>query len=298
MPRLLLLLLCTFGGSLPSLGLDREAGCEPVQVLADVEVNEGKFSLADLLSSATCPELRRLASLVPLGQAPLPGSSRVFTGEQIRERFESGLPARDRDKGKEKAKDKVRTHAWARPLPDRITVRLAGERASCAELAESIGESSSSGLPTPAVQNSPKPGLQDSPPAASCGAGGRIRRQAPLAVSKTRWNASRNALEITAHCVQPSDCTPFLVSTPLDSVPAGLANRAPTGLPIPTQKTSLVVPGQRMTLLWDQDGIQMLLRVVCMDRGDAGEIVRARVQPGDRVLRATVVDARTLRVQL
>ena len=289
-----LLLVFALGCSLPCFGLDRESGCGRIPVLADIEVHAGKFSLADLLSPAACPEQRQLASLISLGGAPLPGSVRVFTGEEIRDRFESGLRSKTKEKNKAN-KDKTKANAkgadqrWKLQLPDRITVRRVGGHASCSDIVESISGSSDS------LQASASAGsVRD----ANCGAAGRIRRDAGLAVARTRWNASRGTLEITARCLQPTDCNPFLVTEPLDSMPQSLAQQPKSGLLRASPKTSTVMPGQRMTLLWDQDGIQMILRVISLDRGNSGEVVRARVQPGDRVLRATVVDAATLRMQL
>jgi hypothetical protein len=292
MSRTPLLLVFALGCSLPCFGLDRESGCGRIPVLADIEVHEGKFSLADLLSPAACPEQRQLASLISLGWAPLPGSVRVFTGEEIRDRFESGLRSKTKEKNnkdKNKANAKDADQRWKLQLPDRITVRRAGGLASCSDIVESISGSSDS------LQASASAGSVSD---ANCGAAGRIRRDAALAVARTRWNASRGTLEITARCLQPTDCNPFLVSGPLDSMPQGLAQQPKSGLLRASSKTSMVMPGQRMTLLWDQDGIQMILRVISLDRGNSGEVVRARVQPGDRVLRATVVDAATLRMHL
>jgi flagella basal body P-ring formation protein FlgA len=49
-----------------------------------------------------------------------------------------------------------------------------------------------------------------------------------------------------------------------------------------------------MTLIWDQDGIRLLARVICLDPGEAGQVVRARLTHG-RVVRAVVVSAGMLR---
>jgi hypothetical protein len=54
-------------------------------VRADVEVDGGLYSLADLLDRSTCPALLQAAASIPLGRAPLAGSDRVMTGDQVRE---------------------------------------------------------------------------------------------------------------------------------------------------------------------------------------------------------------------
>jgi hypothetical protein len=278
----LLLLGCALGFSLLCPSSNGEAGCGRVVVQANVEVNDGEFSLADVLAPGVCSELRRVVALVPMGRAPLPGSARVFTGEEVRARFENELPL----------KDETASARWTFQVPDRITVRRFGARASCAEISGLIAGASSFSL-MDAVAGSFLP-------AQSCGAaGGGILQDAAFAVAKTRWNPRQRIMEITARCLQPRDCTPFLVSERMDPSREALpeaAKRIRTG-PSPLTKITMVRPGQKMTLLWDQDGIQVLLRVICLDRGDLGETVRARVQPGDRVLRATVVSAETLRMQ-
>ena len=57
----------------------------------------------------------------------------------------------------------------------------------------------------------------------------------------------------------------------------------------------LVRPGETVTLLWDQDGIRLLVPAVCLDRGEAGEPVRARIVRSGRMIRAIVESAGTLR---
>src|SRR5882672_7694854 len=50
--------------------------CSRTQVVAEVGVDAGDLSLADLLSNDSCAEIRRAASKIYLGKAPLPGSAR------------------------------------------------------------------------------------------------------------------------------------------------------------------------------------------------------------------------------
>lgn len=70
------------------------------------------------------------------------------------------------------------------------------------------------------------------------------------------------------------------------SVPASAA-------PVPER---VVRPGQTVTLIWDQDGIRVQVRALCLDMGANGSQVRARILQSGMVVRATVVGAGSLRV--
>jgi hypothetical protein len=282
-----LLLACLLCLSLPSHGLDGKSASAECAVQAGVEVNDGEFSLADLLPPDICPGFRHLAARLLLGRSPLPGSTRVFSGEEIRTLIKKSLSL-----GSETTNEPPRVR-----VPERITVRRSGARLSCTEILGSITQASS--LETPAAISA-----GSLAPDADCGASGRIRQDAPIVVAKRLWNPAQGIWEITARCLQPQDCVPFLLRTrgnPLraDSPPGATVNKNSAGTKqSPLLGTSMVRPGQSMTLLWDQDGIQVILHVTCLDRGGLGETVRARLQHGDRVLRATVMNAETLRMQL
>ncbi len=56
-----------------------------------------------------------------------------------------------------------------------------------------------------------------------------------------------------------------------------------------------VRPGQTATLVWDGGGIRVAVPVTCLDRGSAGESVRARIVPSGTIVRAVVVQAGVLR---
>jgi Chaperone for flagella basal body P-ring formation len=264
----LLFFACVIGFALRACGSQSDPACGKVTMLARVEVQEGDFSLADLLPPGACQSLLTLAAASPLGHAPLPGSPRVLAGEEIRALLNQTLAPMRRE-------GIVPPHVI---VPERITVQASGPRASCDDLAGYFARYWR--------------------PDANCGAAGRIRQDAPVAITKTHWSPAHGAWEITARCLRPKDCVPFLISgrSTLPPTFAGIPGGAPTKQP-PTSE-ALVRPGQKMTLLWDQGGIQLILRVTCMDPGTLGQTVRARVQDGDRVLRATVMSAQTLRVQL
>jgi Chaperone for flagella basal body P-ring formation len=65
-----------------------ETGCATVTVLAHATVPGGEWSLADILAPDACAQLRQAASSIRLGLAPLPGSPRILTGENIRNLLE------------------------------------------------------------------------------------------------------------------------------------------------------------------------------------------------------------------
>jgi hypothetical protein len=63
----------------------------------------------------------------------------------------------------------------------------------------------------------------------------------------------------------------------------------------PASVPPLVRPGQPAMLVWDGDGIRVVVPVTCLDRGAPGESVRARITPSGTVVRAVVIEAGVLR---
>jgi flagella basal body P-ring formation protein FlgA len=57
----------------------------------------------------------------------------------------------------------------------------------------------------------------------------------------------------------------------------------------------LVRRGETVTLLWDENGIRLVVPAICLDPGAEGQKVRARVARGGRLVRAIVVSAGKLR---
>jgi Chaperone for flagella basal body P-ring formation len=280
----LFIFVCVLTMSLPARGSDGESACARVVLPASIEVQDGEFSLAELLPPDACPALRRLAARMPLGHTPLPGSPRIFNGQEIRILLDKRLPL-----GAEVSQKNISFQ-----IPERIKVSRAGARASCFDLAGSIAEAS---LSTRMGSLTGKNLVRDS----NCGAAGRIRQDVPIAIAKTVWNPALTSLEITARCLDPKDCVPFLVSARASSLEAdalSLAKLRTKSHSYHSTEPPIVRPGQSMTLLWDQDGIQITLHVTCLDRGGLGETVRARLKHGDRILRAKVMNAETLRMQL
>lgn len=298
-----------------------------VTVRASVEVS-GEFSLADLLGSGSCLALRRAAAQVALGSAPVTGSVRVLVGNQVRALAQKVAAGLGQDAGE------LVTFV----VPERITVRRAGARASCADIARSIpGTSTSTSTSTAAGP-------------ADCGAADRIPHDASLEFSPPAWDPALRSWQLYARCVHPADCVPFLVrlrgrageadareekekgiaagaarnpmvprspmvgskfarskfarstmprSTMARSTMARLAAASSplSGLnpPGPAGAGALVRPGQAVTLLWDQDGIRLVIPAVALDPGAPGEPVRARIVRGGRLVRAVVVSAGMVR---
>ena len=251
---------------------------------ATVEV-AGEFSLADLLGSGTCSKLRRAAATVRLGSAPVAGSVRVLAGSEVRmilQKLADGLG--------------LDALEFASIVPERIRVRRAGTRASCADIARKI----------PAA----------SPGTADCGAADRVSEDASLEFSRPDWDPALRSWQLYARCVHPADCVPFLVRLPgrdageqerVEAETGTAAGKARSTIarlaadsldqvaPGPARARALVRPGQAVTLLWDQDGIRLVIPAVALDPGAPGESVRARIVRGGRLVRAVVVSAGMLR---
>jgi Chaperone for flagella basal body P-ring formation len=290
--------------------------CGRVVVESSVEVAGPEFALSDLLAPHSCPALVQAAARVHLGAAPLTGSERVLEGERVRAALmqlgasagiESESPSQSQSQSR--SQPQVQTQFWT--VPERITVRRAGQRASCADLSERIRAL----LPAAAARALSGRDV-------ACGATARLAQSAPLAVLKTAWNPGLDSWEIWARCVRPADCVPFLVrvragdggpqkaqATPplpaalraalpaagLGSDGVGADSSRESAVAGPGAERPLVRPGQTATLVWDQDGIRLVIPVVCLDPGGPGEAVRARILRGGRVVRAIVVNETELR---
>lgn len=265
-----------------------QQACGPVAVRADVEVPGGELSLADLLAAGACPKLVQAASRVHLGRAPLVGSVRVLEGNTVLGLFRQ---LQTDGVGRALALESI-------DVPRRVSVRRSGRRASCADIELQIRDPRFSGPP--------------GAPALDCGGAGRIRQDAPLEFGRAFWDPASESWEVTARCVQAADCVPFLVraagrdshveSAGRPDVGASTGLRAEESEPHSDRAahcantgTPLVRPGQTVTLVWDESGIRLVARAVCLDRALQGQSVRARILRGGRVVRAVAVSAGTLR---
>jgi hypothetical protein len=295
--------------SLPCAG---QPACARLSVLASAVVPEGKLSLADLLRDGDegCSQLRMAAARMILGNAPPPGAVRVLEGEEVR-----GLL--------QKLSWALQRSALESSLPRRIVVRRAGNLASCAEIRKAVTRALSQGSPSAASEpEARKPASEQRLlPDMDCGAATRIAAGSALEVTKISWDAGLRSWEILVRCLRRSDCVPFLIRVPQTDAEGRRdvfsASTIPAASPFPTpasrstllllQKATnlpstavpaLVRPGQAITLVWERAGIRLSLPVICLDRGGAGQWVRARTRNGSRILRAEVMSDELLRASL
>ena len=248
-----------------------QASCR-VTVEAQVEVAPGKLSLADLLSPDTCKEVVRAAAAIDLGRAPLAGSIRVLAGDEVRAHLEGLI---------------LKMLLPEVFVPERISIRRAGPRASCADLGARLLASAEI---VPSMPSAAHP--------IECGAGGRVAQQTPLRLTKAVWDPAHRSWDVSARCIRSADCVPFLLRVPGSGALAerALASAAASkGEPLALLEKPVVRPGETVTLLWDQDGIRLTVPAVCLDAGAAGQRVRARIGSGGRTLPAIVLRAGMLR---
>jgi len=302
----LLLLIVVWSAFLAAISTSAsgQQKCGPVTVLANADVPAGEFTLADLLAPGACPAFLHAAARVRLGSAPLTGSVRVLEDDQIRGLFQ------------------MIGHSTAEAIriPQRISVRRAGARATCTDIGEQIFANHRA---RPPVLNSRMDAAAAkstgvfAPSATDCGAAGRILLNAPLELTRTVWDPRLGSWDVSARCTHTEDCVPFMVRMqrrefeagevtpgalharsitkpslrsfdPLSVAPLNLTGGDPDVKP-------LVRPGETVTLLWDQDGIRLVVPAVCLDRGAQGQQVRARILRSGRIVPAVVVRAGSLR---
>ena len=284
-----------------ALGQPACSAAADVSVAASVQVAGEEISLADLLGPTACPTLRRAAAGIRIGGAPLPGSVRVLGREDARALFAELYRRTGNGAG-----------AWTTlTVPERIVIRRTGRLASCPEIAAQVLASLPSGAPpTPSILE-PQPDVEPFSVHENdidCGAEARIAENAPLEATRTVWNPALASWEISARCVHPSDCVPFLVRVHVGGAPAAAVRQRridgiaigqiaeASGKPgrVSTQlsgEKAIVRPGQRVRLVWEQDGIRVVIPAISLDGGGLGEDVRARLSPSGHVVHATVASA-------
>lgn len=164
-----------------------------------------------------------------------------------------------------------------------------GEVKSCGAIAGFIaGEDEPHGGPSQPYR------LQD----LNCAAASGVPERAALALTRSNWNPALKRWEFVLRCVESSDCVPFLVWTD------GEAKKSIADLQsLPAQESVtirivLVRAGQSAMLTWDQGGIRVVLPVTCLDAGSLGQTVRVRLMSGRKIMRAEVVGAAAVRLNL
>lgn len=255
-------------------------------VKSNVEVASGSaLVVSDLLAPAACPGLAAQAARVSWGRAPLAGSRRVIAGEDVRRMLEK---IRGSD-------PQLREQGLIFDVPERVVVRSAGRRASCSDLSARLTASSSGN-----ARNRGE-GVGE----ATCGAADRVTREAQIETLRKSWDPLLASWNVVARCRRPEECVPFLVRVPgpADSpelvLPTSPLKPKPglSGPPaaLRSSRDLAVRPGQRATLVWEENGLRLEIPVVCLDGGAKGERVRARVGHSGRTLRAIVMESGRLR---
>jgi hypothetical protein len=128
-----------------------------------------------------------------------------------------------------------------------------------------------------------------------------------LAVKRVRKDLFFHTMELTLSCVPKEACLPFLVSLPdvttlqllqggntVRREPQPSAHSLGVSEALRQKKArpaAVVVPGQILTLVWEQASLQLTRKVICLDRGDVGDEVRTRPVGVGHVVRARVIDA-------
>src|SRR5579862_6010827 len=264
--------------SCASPGYAAEDRCRELLFRERVDVAGGGLTLEDLLAE-TCPRLRAMAGHVSLGQAPRLGSVRALAGEEIRARV-AALVRRDE-----------LPEGLVVDVPRRILVERRASVKSCAEVARSIVRRPSDPLPG---------GIADGD--FGCATAG-VPRAASLEVTKTAWDPLLERWQFALRCRNTEDCLPFLVwasSSRLSSDAFGTVSAAKvrstgwvSGAVAPKGR-DLIKPGQRALLRWEQAGIRVVLPVICLKGGAAGEQVRVRLESSGEIMRAEILGDGTL----
>jgi len=262
------------------------------------EVGRQGFFFADLLASSVCPEIRRVAVGMRLGASPAAGSVRVLSAEVIRSQW---IELQSRA-GEAAASWRISN------IPARIVIRRAGPRASCRELAARVGFEPLADPPSGASEAA----AQSAEPETTeleCGAEGRIPRDAAVEAVAEFWDAALARWQISARCVRSEDCVPFLIQTKMQASAADSA--APVAGPAqpsifppshalqPTKadrasSQPMVHRGQNVTLLWERNGIRVVVPAVCLAPGNSGDLVDARIVSSGVTVRASVVSQQIL----
>ena len=123
-------------------------------------------------------------------------------------------------------------------------------------------------------------------------------------LTKVFFDRTLHSWEFLLRCANPRDCVPFLVRWPQtagDPLPrdsAALVKASPAAINSQASQHFLLREGATVTLLWDQDGIRVVLPAICLEKGNIGDSIRVRIKSGTRVLRAEIVNESLLRAIL
>ncbi len=242
--------------SIPVSAAPAEA-CQ-IRISPSHEIQGDTFSLADLLQRDTCPSLLRATENVYLGKVPRNGVTRVLDGTEVRQRLQTV------------DMNQVNFRIQSLQVPERILVTRGANERSCADLAEEL-------LSISRMKSLQRP--------VDCGLGA-VHENTRLEIVKKTWDPSSRAWEFAVRCAAARDCVPFLVRVPAEDqhdevVP--LVERHPFIGPS-------VHVGQKTEVLWDDNGLRLVLRGTALDAGSNGDSIRVRLKAG-RVVYANITSS-------
>jgi hypothetical protein len=225
----------------------------------DVHVTGTTVRLADLLPPNARNDLRKVSSVIELGQAPQPGSTRVYDGFRIAEIL--------------KAHPEIARRVT---IPDRILIR----RSTYAITATAVHDAVSNYL-TETGQRTDLSDLVLQP----AGGMASLEPNPTLQVRKVNWDSAKHQYEFRLHCVKLTACRDFLVYVQDPhkrlALPLKTAGRVGGGLAKGTLATSdanpvLIPAGSRIRMVMQGDGMQISLTVTSLESGRAGQKIRVR----------------------
>lgn len=170
-------------------------------------------------------------------------------------------------------------------------------RGSQARGAEGIDNLSSLNLPREIATGDLRPGDLD------CAGVPPLKASTHFAFTKIFYDRVLHSWEFQVRCARTTDCVPFLVRWPQPARDSAQSSsvallKPPAEIHSQAGPHFLLRAGETVTLLWDQEGIRVVLPVICLEKGNVGDSIRVRIQSGTRVLRAVIVNQSLLRVVL
>lgn len=276
-PRLIVVTTALLALAL-SLG-PAHAECGAVKLHAEIEVAPGNVTLADLLPPDACPRLYAQAARINLGAAPAPGSLRALAGEEVRRQFNA-------------LGDSIVIFS-PEDVPHQIVLRRAGAMKSCSQVAQYLLAAN------PAIARR----QNFVPENFNCAAARGVPASAELELASEVWNPALRRWQFALRCTRADDCVPFMVwarSTKSDAGNGAYFNAAlpSDASPAPAPVKPAVKRGDTATLIWDRAGIRVVLPVTCLEPGAIGQFVRVRFPNAAKTMRAEVVGAGALRINL
>jgi hypothetical protein len=262
-----------------------ENGNEPkVQLREVVEVKRNRVLLSDLLPLDAPPALQKAGAAIDLCQAPQPGSTRILDAGQIRIKLAgqaellrqlamptritvrySGLPIAE-ETVRRAISNFVRAKGWTRDLPDAARLEWSPPRSAVEE--------------HPAVQ-----------------------------VTGIDWDSRQQSAQVRLRCSARTSCGSFLVHVFLPS-PLGEewrkwpASTIDLNLPRAGQTDSITAGavlaerGKSATLILEDGGMRISVRVICLQPGALNQQIRVFDAQSRRVFHAEVVGAGLLHASL